>query len=690
MTDSHVAPVQAVQHTSNGRGRGERTNLTCANAPVNQSTKRTCYRCGADAHLANAANCPAATATCRQYKKTGNFSKVCRSTQPHTDVREVELPEVLALYTDHAASGTTKITCTVEITAHHSQPCTVDLVVDTGSSVSILPQSLYVRHFNHVQLTQSKVRLVSYSKTHIPVLGCLSANVSLHGRTAPCTFYIVNNGTPLLGRDIMTALQLCTAHNRILPPDASTSPAPVLECAATPTPDGSIAPANWDDSDPEYVALLTTARHTLSATDLDSACATCPELTKLRAQITRGWPPSPKGLDPDLLLYYKLRLELSVKELFIFRGSRLIVPIALRPDLIAIAHESHHGVVRIKQQLCKLYWWPKMDAEVLSAIRSCQLCQLNDKTVKPRPDPLQPVPLPDGPWQEVSVDIVGPFDIAPPECRYAITLTDYYSKWPEVAFTHTITTEAVITFLSTVFSRHGNPLSIVTDNGVQFTSAAFAAFLQERQIRHHRSSLYYPAANGQIERFNRVLKQTVQLAIQQQQPWKPAVTDFLHVYRATPHATTGTSPFQLLHGRPMRTKLTLLPPASTPPAPTLTDMDIRHRVSQRQHKMKTYTDARRGARPPAFQKGDRVRVRNPLHVPKGHRKFSDPLTISKKLGEGTYRLSNGNTWNASHLPDFPTTTHTPTHEDTNPPDETPEPRPLRDTRQPTWLKDFVT
>src|SRR4029434_2883931 len=99
------------------------------------------------------------------------------------------------------------------------------------------------------------------------------------------------------------------------------------------------------------------------------------------------------------------------------------------------------------------------------------------------------------------------------------------------------------------------------------------------------------------------------------------------------------------------------------PAPTLTDMDIRHTVSQRQHKMKTYTDARRGARPPAFQKGDRVRVRNPLHVPKGHRKFSDPLTISKKIGEGTYRLSNGNTWNASHLTGFPTTTHTPTHED---------------------------
>ncbi|KAK3526387.1 hypothetical protein QTP70_025423, partial [Hemibagrus guttatus] len=103
-----------------------------------------------------------------------------------------------------------------------------------------------------------------------------------------------------------------------------------------------------------------------------------------------------------------------------------------------------------------------------------------------------PVPLPDGPWQKVAMDIVGPFDTATSDC-----------------------------------SHHGNPLSIVTDNGIQFTSAAFAAFLEQRNIRNHHSSLYYPVANGAVERFNRVLKHTIQMAIQQHQPWKPVVTDFL-------------------------------------------------------------------------------------------------------------------------------------------------------------------
>ncbi|KAK3562894.1 hypothetical protein QTP86_011131 [Hemibagrus guttatus] len=228
------------------------------------------------------------------------------------------------------------------------------------------------------------------------------------------------------------------------------------------------------------------------------------KIKKTEFDITDGWPPSPKGLNADLLPYYQLRLELSVKDNFVFQGSRLIAPAALRSTLVSIAHEGHQG---------------------------------------------EPVPLPDGPWQKLAMDIVGSFDTAASDCRFPITLIDYYSKWPEVSFAHTVTTSAVVSFLSSVFSSHGNPLSIVTDNGAQFTSAAFATFLEQRNIRHHRSSLYYPATNGAVERFNRVLKHTIQVAIQQHQPWKPVVTDFLQVYHATPHATTGYPAMKEPEGR---------------------------------------------------------------------------------------------------------------------------------------------
>lgn len=179
-----------------------------------------------------------------------------------------------------------------------------------------------------------------------------------------------------------------------------------------------------------------------------------------------------------------------------------------------------------------------MDSQVQSAITSCLLCQSNDKTAHTNPAPLQPVPLPDGPWKKLGLDIVGPFDTAIPACRYVITLTDYYSKWPELAFSPYATTDDVIQFLSSVFSRHGNPENIITDNGAQFTSVMFTSFLQNRGISHSRTSVYYPAANGAIERFHRALRTCIQTSIQQSKPWKATVLDWLQVYCATPHATT--------------------------------------------------------------------------------------------------------------------------------------------------------
>lgn len=148
-----------------------------------------------------------------------------------------------------------------------------------------------------------------------------------------------------------------------------------------------------------------------------------------------------------------------------------------------------------------------MDNQVLNAISTCYLCQLNDKTSKTCPGPLQPVPLPGGPWQKSAINIVGSFETATPDCRFAITIIDYYSKWPEVAFVRDITTGTVLIFMS-VFSHHRNLLSLVTDNGVQFTSTSSTSFLQERQITHHRSSFYYSAANRAFEWFNRVLNKT--------------------------------------------------------------------------------------------------------------------------------------------------------------------------------------
>lgn len=119
---------------------------------------------------------------------------------------------------------------------------------------------------------------------------------------------------------------------------------------------------------------------------------------------------------------------------------------------------------------------------------------------------------------------------------------------------------------------------------------AFAAFLREIGIQHLKSSVYYPKANGAIERFNRVPKECIQTSIRSRKPWKEAVIEFFHNYRATPHATTGASPFELLRNRKMRTKLNILSVSQKGKK----NAQIKKTVKQKQNKMKDYTDKKTG------------------------------------------------------------------------------------------------
>ena len=64
----------------------------------------------------------------------------------------------------------------------------------------------------------------------------------------------------------------------------------------------------------------------------------------------------------------------------IFRDSRVVVPSALQSQIVDISHEGHQGVVRTKQHLRQLYWWPKMDKLVYEKVKKCVTCQINDES----------------------------------------------------------------------------------------------------------------------------------------------------------------------------------------------------------------------------------------------------------------------------------------------------------------------
>ena len=80
----------------------------------------------------------------------------------------------------------------------------------------------------------------------------------------------------------------------------------------------------------------------------------------------------------------------------------------------------------MKQRLCTRVWWPGIDKEVEKFSKTCHGCQAESRPANP--EPLQMTELPQGPWQDIAIDYMGPL----PSGEYVFAATDYYSRYVEV------------------------------------------------------------------------------------------------------------------------------------------------------------------------------------------------------------------------------------------------------------------
>ena len=54
------------------------------------------------------------------------------------------------------------------------------------------------------------------------------------------------------------------------------------------------------------------------------------------------------------------------------------------------------------------YWWPELREDVKKNIQSCFKCQQNKVQHQWKARELHPLEIPQGLWQEISIDIIGP------------------------------------------------------------------------------------------------------------------------------------------------------------------------------------------------------------------------------------------------------------------------------------------
>ena len=164
---------------------------------------------------------------------------------------------------------------------------------------------------------------------------------------------------------------------------------------------------------------------------------------------------------------------------------------------------------------------------------------------KPNSEPMIPSAVSETPWQVLGTDL---FSL---NGQAYLLVMDYFSRFIEISIPLVSQKSSeTIRALKSIFTRHGIPDILRSDNGPKFVSTEFDEFSNEYSFTLVTSSQKLPQANGKAKRAVQTIKNALK---KEKDPVKALMS-----YRATP-LENGYSPAEMLFGRNIVTTVRVFP-----------------------------------------------------------------------------------------------------------------------------------
>lgn len=119
--------------------------------------------------------------------------------------------------------------------------------------------------------------------------------------------------------------------------------------------------------------------------------------------VLRGWPETKQEIEPLIAEYWTYRDEIGVYNGVLYKGDHVIVPTALRKEMMKRIHASHQGEQACLRRAKDAIFWPGMSSQIKEAVSNCSLCA-EYQTAQPK-EPLITPELPSRPWSIVAQDL---------------------------------------------------------------------------------------------------------------------------------------------------------------------------------------------------------------------------------------------------------------------------------------------
>jgi hypothetical protein len=167
---------------------------------------------------------------------------------------------------------------------------------------------------------------------------------------------------------------------------------------------------------------------------------------------------------------------------------KLCVPKPARAAVLRECHDNptagYLGIAKTTARLALRYYWPGMFREAAQYVRKCPSCQRYKTPQQQPPGKMYPTPNRQ-PWETVSTDLVGPLPRSSRGNCYVVVMQGRFTKWVQCRAVRKATARAVTQALyEEVIPRFGCPVTVISDNGTQYSGGTFRTLLLELGIAH--------------------------------------------------------------------------------------------------------------------------------------------------------------------------------------------------------------
>ncbi|KAD4180327.1 hypothetical protein E3N88_28918 [Mikania micrantha] len=331
----------------------------------------------------------------------------------------------------------------------------------------------------------------------------------------------------------------------------------------------------------------------------------------------------------------------------------------LRDLVMDEAHKSrysiHPGSDKMYHDLKILYWWPHMKADIATYVGKC-LTSAKVKIEYQKPSRLLTQPeIPMWKWEQISMDFITKLPRTPSGCDTIWVIVDRLTKSAHfLAIKENDKMEKLARiYVKEVVSRHGVPISIISERDARFTSNFCKSLQKSLGTRLDMSTAYHPQTDGQSERTIQTLEDMLQACVVDfGNSWETLLPLVEFSYNNSYHTSFKAAPFEALYGRKCRSPICWAEVGDSQlTGPELVHettekiVQIRNRLAAARNRQKSYADKRR--KPLEFQVGDKVLLKvSPWKgvICFGKRgklnpRYIGPFEILKRIGPVAYQLN---------------------------------------------------